>query len=777
MRFRLLPALVGASVLCLTQSAYAATLTVDDDKADCPAAAFASVQTAVDAAAAGDTVVICKGAYAEGPGTPGTNALTITKTLTLKGAGADLVTITPNASSVAGGSILEPGASDLRNGLGDIIAIVGTPTQPIKVDISGVTVDGYDAKGRPVAVEAGIVFLDAKGSVNYSHVTNTVTSEGDNAYLHPGGYRGEQPGIGIAQTSAALLAPVDGSRRLEITRTRVDKYNRVGVLIDGAQNDFAPFSSSGTVNWGVITASQIIGRTLCVNYAGTGSCNTPGLVRTGPLFGQDGLRVTTGAYAAVDSTLISQNLVNGTGAPVRGVTASDPTNNANLLLGAGMRFAGARLTSYSTATGVVVDSRVQRSNIVDNAYGAINVAADGVTANVGLPIPDTRTNSSPGYGPLLKAENNWWGVRNFGIGITTPPPEISPTSNPPVPENPVNGAPAPDEIAGQTTSNAVDFYPYRNGPQSDPTAGAWPVLTAPLPVADAAPTASLSAPATADRGTTITLSAGGSDDFGIKRVRFADGGTTVGIVTAPPYTQVVTIPADAACGSTRTYTAVVMDSSGQTKSASSTVTVTCPAPQPPPQPAPAKPAIAFNGVPSTLSRTTKIRFNATAEAGVKTVELFLGARRICTLTAAPFGSCDVTATGADVGRQALRAVVTDALGSTAQATANVTVAKFATKVTTSVKTTNVTGNKAKRTISGKIAVPANVTKAQACTGKVTVQIKRSGRSVLNQQVSLSKSCTFSRSVTAARGKQSFSVSAKFGGNTVLKTASQTRRFS
>ena len=49
--------------------------------------------------------------------------------------------------------------------------------------------------------------------------------------------------------------------------------------------------------------------------------------------------------------------------------------------------------------------------------------------------------------------------------------------------------------------------------------------------------------------------------------------------------------------------------------------------------------------------------------------------------------------------------------------------------------------------------------------------------MLNQQVSLSKSCTFSRSVIAARGKQSFSVTAKFGGNTVLKTAGQTRRFS
>ncbi len=162
-------------------------------------------------------------------------------------------------------------------------------------------------------------------------MTNVVTSEGDNAYTRAGGWRGEQPGIGIAQTSTAMLAPVDGARRLEIDRTRVDKYNRVGILIDGAQNDFAPFMASGTINWGVITASQVIGRTLCVNYAGTGSCNTPGLVTTGPLFGQDGLRVTAGSYATVDSTLLSQNLVKGTGAPVRGAD----TNNANLNLGRG----------------------------------------------------------------------------------------------------------------------------------------------------------------------------------------------------------------------------------------------------------------------------------------------------------------------------------------------------------------------------------------------------------------------------------------------------------
>ena len=57
-----------------------------------------------------------------------------------------------------------------------------------------------------------------------------------------------------------------------------------------------------------------------------------------------------------------------------------------------------------------------------------------------------------------------------------------------MPENPVNGTATAETATGETTSNAVDFFPYRNGPQSDPTTGAWPVLTAPLPVDDAAPT-------------------------------------------------------------------------------------------------------------------------------------------------------------------------------------------------------------------------------------------------------------------------------------------------
>ncbi|MDA0139909.1 Ig-like domain-containing protein [Solirubrobacter deserti] len=786
--------LVAAGVLCSAQSAFAAaTLTVDDDKADCPAAGFTSVQAAVDAAADGDTIVICQGKYVEGNGAPGTNAVTIQKNnLTLKGAGAHLVSISPKASGVNFGSILEP-SPDVRNGVGDIIAVVGTPTRPLTANISGVTVNGYDPAGRPVAVEAGIAFVDAKGSVKRSHVTNVVTSEGDNAYQLPGGWRGPQPGIGIVQTSRALLAPVDGSRRLEIDRTRIDKYNRIGVLIDGAQNDFAPFTSSGVPNWGVITSSQIVGRTLCVNYAGTGACANPGQVRTGPTFGQDGLRVTAGAYATVDSSLISQNLVHGEFAAVRSTTTPasfgqnpqparfnpSTTNNQNLVLGSGVRYAGARLTQWTDATGRVIDSSVSRSNIVDNSFGALNVANDGTTTRTG----NVNANEFQDAGQLLKAENNWWGVRNIHTERVTPPPAIIPaanipveTVNPPAPENPVNGTSVTEAATGGATSNSVDFFPYRSGPQSDPASGAWPVLAAPIPVLDRGPTgAALSAPASAQRGTTITLTAAGEDDFALKRVRFADGGATIGTATQAPYSVQATIPADAACDSTRTYSAVVMDNAGQTASASATVAVTCPAPNP--NPGPAAPTIAFANAPATLSSRTRIAFTPTAAAGVKQVELFLGDRRVCTLTSAPFDACEVTPTGADVGRQALRVVVTDLAGSTAQATVNVTVAKFATSVTLKVKKSSVRGGKTKRTINGTLKVPANVTKAQACSGKVTITIKRNGRSVLNQAVNVSRNCTFSRSVTAARKGQSFSVSAKYAGNAVLRSASESRRFS
>ena len=52
-----------------------------------------------------------------------------------------------------------------------------------------------------------------------------------------------------------------------------------------------------------------------------------------------------------------------------------------------------------------------------------------------------------------------------------------------------------------------------------------------------------------------------------------------------------------------------------------------------------------------------------------------------------------------------------------------------------------------RTLKGTVTYPSAVGTTGACEGKVTLTIKRSGRSILNQEVPLTKRCTFERSVT------------------------------
>ena len=95
------------------------------------------------------------------------------------------------------------------------------------------------------------------------------------------------------------------------------------------------------------------------------------------------------------------------------------------------------MTIYTTATGLVVYSRIERSNIVDNAYGVINVAADGTTARRPA-IPRTTGLNPPGTATCSRPRTTG-GACDFN-SVTNPGPAISPTTNPQVPENPVNGA-------------------------------------------------------------------------------------------------------------------------------------------------------------------------------------------------------------------------------------------------------------------------------------------------------------------------------------------------
>jgi hypothetical protein len=483
------------TVSSAAQGAHPTTLTVGQRSASCPNPGYQRIGDAIEDAAPGDTISICRGTYAEGPGTPGTSVLTIHKDLTLRGAGADQVTIEPRS---LGEKRIAADDPDLRDGLGVIVAVIGGTNNPVTVNISGVTVDanGVDAT-------AGIVYIDAQGSITRSHVTGLDIDESANGYTVPGGFRNNAFGIGIADVTRVKPntgnRPPFGPRTLTIDHTRVDHYNSVGVLIDGATSDYKDGSileASGVPNRGILTSDEIAGRNSCQNYndptaggptiidgncqpsGGTNPIPPPLPLTTGPLFGQDGVRVTAGASVQVSDTTISSNFVHGDGAPVGSVFAPTPNNdpyalgnhaenNQNLRLGAGVRLVGAAASSIS------------RSNITDNAFGVLNTGLNGLSNNSTTPV---------------QAQNNWWGLRAGAVGLPTPGPALWPdvaapsatTYNPPIPENPVNGSPVanPNCPAGVSDSNSVSFCPYRSSTQSDQAGGEWPIAAAPIAQTD-----------------------------------------------------------------------------------------------------------------------------------------------------------------------------------------------------------------------------------------------------------------------------------------------------
>jgi hypothetical protein len=652
----------------------------------------------------------------------------------LRGAGADLVRITPRAP--AGGRIADLDL-DIRNGVGDLVSVVGTPAFPLTVDISGVTLSGAGTY-----MEAGVVYIDGQGSVMRTRVTDVVTSE--QAAATPGGWRGAQPGYAIAQVTRGTVRPRNAMpRSLTIDSVRVDRYNRAGIYVEGVAGEIDHRLS--------VNASEVVGRVLCQNFSENGNCSAPGLVTTGDLFGQVGVFAGGGARLDVRNSMVTQNLVNGEGAPVR----NSATNNANLWIGAGIRLQGAD----------PANSLITRNNIVDNAYGVENWEANSSSpASVPVPAPD-----------------NWWGLR-FQPATPNTGPAISPTSNPPVPENPVNGDPF--DTGSGITSTAVNFLPFRSGPQSDPLTGQFPNVQAPLPANDAAPAVSLSAPATAERGETITLTATPSDDFGVQSVRFFQGATSLGTVDVPPYSTTYTIPADAACGA-RSFMALVQDSAGQTAAATASVTVVeannCQPPEEPPPPPPAAPTGALPPSLRVIKQAgTPVTATASAEAGVTKVEFLLGERLLCTVTAAPY-TCLVTPRLQDVGIQTLTVVITDKAGQATTLTRQVLVRPFKPQGV-DITVTKAKGKKKgtqRRTIVARVLPPAGVSEADACPdGVVTFVVDRRKRAFINSQQQLQADCTATLRFSAKKAKKKrYDVEARFPGNTVLERAKASRRFS
>jgi hypothetical protein len=181
------------------------------------------------------------------------------------------------------------------------------------------------------------------------------------------------------------------------------------------------------------------------------------------------------------------------------------------------------------------------------------------------------------------------------------------------------------------------------------------------------------------------------------------------------------------------------------------------------------PTVAWTAPPSGAkfagSKVTTLAVTATDDKAVAKVVFMDDDRVVCTDTVAPY-TCAYQARGADLGRNTLIAVASDALGQTASSVRPVLVTRFSVR-SVSLK---VSRKGSVATASGKITLPTTVSKTQGCKGTtVRVTAKSGSRTVSTRSAKVSRSCTFSVRFTSAR--KGLRLKATFSGNDVVSARS------
>src|SRR5215470_10491685 len=239
--------LLGVALLLPRQQmiANAAQLVVDDDKVECPNAGFTHIQDAINVAAAGDHIRICKGIYAE--------QLTIQKSLVLEAdSGAILMPVAMHQNTVSLSTSAPIAAAILVQ------------------NVSNVTVRGLIVDGANSGISAcspnliGITFQNASGSIDRSAIRNFKLGTG---------LEGCQSGTAIFVQSGT-----GGTSNVEISDCTIHDYQKNG-----------------------ITANESGTRASIQDNVVTGLGPTTGAA-------QNGIQIGFGAEGSIERNLVTNNI-------------------------------------------------------------------------------------------------------------------------------------------------------------------------------------------------------------------------------------------------------------------------------------------------------------------------------------------------------------------------------------------------------------------------------------------------------------------------------------
>jgi hypothetical protein len=283
---------------------------------------YSTIQTAVNASAAGTTIRICPGNYPE--------QVVISKTLALNGVASESGR-TPVVTSPSGGIVQNATGLGTSSAIGAQILVENTTG----VNITGLTVDGTGNQLSCTLDFMGIYYQNASGVINYVVARNQNLGSGSECQSGEGIFA--QSGYGFGGSSAVV-----------VQNSNVYAYQKNGISADG---------NTLTVTF---TANSVVGQ------------------GPDPYVAQNGIQITDGTRGTVLNNSVMNDIYTGATYSATGIlvyTASGLSINNNTVGNT------QGIVVYSGgAAGGADQTTILSNHVVDtDTYDAIDVCSNGNT--------------------------------------------------------------------------------------------------------------------------------------------------------------------------------------------------------------------------------------------------------------------------------------------------------------------------------------------------------------------------------------------------------------